>query len=189
MKTFKSDIDIDFGDRTSVLQLIKYAPASIMKNNVLTRHSTGIYVTEIPQDPFTGIASLDYKIAEERGYIKLDFLNVHLYSLIESEQHLIELMSKDPPWDKLYEKEFCEKLIHIGNHYDSLIKMPEKVDNIEKMAMFLALIRPSKRHLIGKTWEEVSRTIWEKSSDGSYGYKKSHGIAYAHLVCLHMVLL
>jgi DNA polymerase III alpha subunit len=55
--------------------------------------------------------------------------------------------------------------------------------------MFLAVIRPAKRHLIGLSWAEVAKTIWDKPMDGGYGYKKSHGVAYAHLVCVHMNLL
>jgi DNA polymerase III alpha subunit len=55
--------------------------------------------------------------------------------------------------------------------------------------MFLAIIRPAKRHLIGKTWKEVSETIWDKPDDDSYYFKKSHAIAYANLVVINMNLL
>ena len=54
---FKSDIDIDFGDRTQALNLLGHHPAGIFKDGHLTKHNTGIYVTDIPVDPFTGIAS------------------------------------------------------------------------------------------------------------------------------------
>jgi DNA polymerase III alpha subunit len=54
--------------------------------------------------------------------------------------------------------------------------------------MFLALIRPAKRYLIGQSWSEVSKTIWDKNTDG-YSFKKSHAVAYAHLVVVHMNLL
>ena len=66
--------------------------------------------------------------------------------------------------------------------------MPEPVDSIPRLAMFLALIRPAKKHLIGKTWREVSQTIWDRENDG-YSFKKSHAIAYAQLVVVHMNLL
>lgn len=66
--------------------------------------------------------------------------------------------------------------------------MPEPIDSIPRLAMFLALIRPAKKHLIGKSWKEVAETIWDKGSDG-YSFKKSHAIAYAHLVVVHMNLL
>ena len=186
---FSSDIDIDFGNRDQALKLLAHTPASILRDGRLIRHNTGIYVTQIPQDPFTGQASLDYNIAEDLGYTKLDFLNVSLYTQIKSEQHLTELMKQDPAWDRLYDQEFCSQLIHIGNHYDTLIRMPEAVNSIPRMAMFLAIIRPAKRHLIGRPWAEVAETIWDKPTDGSYGFKKSHGVAYAHLVAVNMNLL
>ena len=95
---------------------------------------------------------------------------------------------KLPNWELLKKKEFVEQLVHLGNHYNNLQKMPEPVDSIPRLAMFLACIRPAKKHLIGKTWSEVSKTVWDKVDDG-YSFKKSHSIAYAHLVVVHMNLL
>ena len=185
---FESDIDIDFGDRTQALDLLKHIPASILRDGNLIKHNTGVYVTDIPQDPFTGMASIDYELAEDRGYTKLDFLNVSLYTQIKSESHLQELIAQEPEWDRLYDPEFCAKLIHIGNHYDTLIRMPEAVNTIPRMAMLLAVIRPAKRHLIGKSWKEVAETVWDKQDEG-YAFKKSHAVAYAHLVAVNMNLL
>jgi DNA polymerase III alpha subunit len=62
------------------------------------------------------------------------------------------------------------------------------VDTIPRLAMFLAVIRPAKRHLIGRTWSEVSKTIWDKV-DGEYAFKKSHAVAYANLVVVNLNLL
>lgn len=187
-KKFSSDIDIDFADRNQILAVLKNIPASIIRNDKITKHNTGVYFHAIPQDPFTGQSSLDYEAAEDRGYLKLDFLNVNVYSRIQSEQHLIELMNTEPDWATLYDREFCEQLIHINAHYDTLLKMPEPVDSIPRMAMFLAVIRPAKRHLIGKTWSEVGQTIWDKPADGSYYFKKAHAISYATLVIVNMNL-
>ena len=186
---FKSDIDIDFGDRTQALQLLEHTPASINRAGQWIPHNTGVYVTDIPQDPFTGRASLDYESAEARGYMKLDFLNVSLYTQIKSEDHLQELVAQEPEWDRLYDPEFCSKLIHIGNHYETLIKMPEAVNSIPRMAMLLAVIRPAKRHLIGCNWKDVAADVWVKPTDDSYFFKKSHSLAYAHLVVVNMNLL
>lgn len=186
---FKSDIDIDFANRDSILQLIRHTPATIVRNNESVKHNTGIYVTDIPVDPFTGTASLDYKAAEDRGYVKLDFLNVGIYSQVRNEEHLTQLINQSPAWERLYDPEFCSQLIHIGNHYETLIKMPEAVNTIARMAMFLAVIRPGKRHLIGQPWQDVAASVWEKPTDGSYVFKKSHSCAYAHLVAVHMNLL
>lgn len=184
---FKSDIDIDFPNREDALKLLKHNPAGIVRDGKLIKHNTGIYVTDIPIDPMTGVATIDHKAAEDWGYMKLDFLNVSLYTQIKSEQHLKDLMAQEPAWEKLYDPEFCGKLIHIGNHYDTLIKCPEAVNTIPRMAMLLALIRPGKRHLIGETWSRISETIWDASEE--YTFKKSHSISYAHLVCVHINLL
>jgi hypothetical protein len=185
---FKSDIDIDFGDRDRALKLLTATPAGIVRDGRLIRHNTGIYVTDIPTDPFTGVASIDHRVAEDLGYMKLDLLNVSLYTQIKSEQHLMDLMAQEPVWDLLQDPEFCSLLIHIGAHHDLLQRCPEPVDSIPRMAMFLALIRPGKRHLVGRPWHEVAETVWDATDEG-YTFKKSHAVAYAHLVAVHMNLI
>jgi hypothetical protein len=183
---FKSDIDIDLGDRDKLLSLISHTKASIRKDEV-KRHNTGVYVTDIPYDPVNDMSSIDYVEAEDRGYLKLDLLNVHVYNQVRDEKHLVELMD-DPDWNILNDPAIVEKLIHLGNHYNTLRKMPEPVNSIPRLAMFLAVIRPGKKHLIGGTWNEVAKTIWDRE-EGTYTFKKSHAVAYAHLVVVHMNLL
>ena len=95
---------------------------------------------------------------------------------------------REPDWAKLYDPEICGQLIHINNHYDTLLKMPEPVDTIPRLAMFLAVIRPGKYHLIGKTWKEVGQTVWDKV-EGQYSFKKAHAVAYAQLVAVNLNLL
>jgi hypothetical protein len=186
---FKSDIDLDFADRTKALSHLKHNPAGIIRNGELVRHNSGVYVTDIPTDPVVGCASIDYKAAEDRGYMKLDFLNVSLYAQIKDEAHLNALMTREPDWAKLYDRDFCDKLLHVNGHYDTLIQFPEAVNSIPRLAMFIAAIRPAKRHLIGKTWVEVAKTIWDKPTDGSFYFKKSHSLSYAHLIVVNMNLL
>lgn len=184
---FNSDIDIDFGDREKILSLIEHIPASMRKVSPIRKHATGIHVTEIPYDPVNDMASIDYADAEKRGYLKLDFLNVHVYNQVRDEMHLVELM-REPNWDNLRNSNFVEKLIHLGNHYSTLRSMPEPVNTIPRLAMFLAIIRPGKKHLVGRTWVEVAKTVWDKDNTG-YSFKKSHAVAYAHLVVVHMNIL
>lgn len=184
---FNSDIDIDFGNRDEILNLIDHIPAAMRKVTPMRKHATGVHVTEIPYDPVNDMSSLDYTEAERRGYLKLDLLNVHVYNQVRDETHLIELM-RDPDWSRLKNKDFVEKLIHLGNQYSTLRSMPEPIDSIPRLAMFLAIIRPGKKHLIGKSWKDIAKTVWDKGSDG-YTFKKSHAIAYAHLVVVHMNLL
>ena len=184
---FNSDIDIDFGNRDDILQHIKHVPAAMRKVNPIRKHATGVYVTDVPYDAINDFANIDYADAEKRGYVKLDLLNVHVYSHVRDEEHLIELM-REPNWGKLKDKQFVEQLIHLSNHYNSICKMPEPIDSIPRLAMFLAIIRPAKKHLIGSSWKEITKTVWDKEADG-YHFKKSHSIAYAQLVAVHMNLL
>jgi len=182
-----ADIDIDFGDRDKLLKLINHTPAAMRNITPNRKHATGVYVTDIPYDPINDMASIDYTEADKRGYFKLDLLNVHVYSQVRDEIHLIELMG-DPDWSRLKDSAFVEKLIHLNNQYYNLQKMPEPVDSIPRLAMFLAVIRPGKKHLIGQKWGEVAKTVWDKGTDG-YTFKKAHAIAYAQLVVVHMNLL
>ena len=186
---FKSDIDIDVANRDHALACLPHTAASIIRDNKNTKHNTGVYFTDIPADPFTGRASLDYEAAEDLGYIKLDILNVGLYSQIKNEQHLQDLMTAEPLWDLLYDQNFCSQLIHIGAHYDTLIRMPEAVNTVPRLAMFLAVIRPAKRHLIGQTWSEVARTVWDRPAGNEYYFKKAHAVGYANLVVVNMNLI
>jgi hypothetical protein len=186
---FSSDIDIDVADRELALSVLEHTSASIIRDKKNTKHNTGVYFTQIPTDPYTKRSSIDYEAAEDRGYIKVDILNVGLYQQIQSEQHLHELLSREPEWHRLYDPGFCSQLIHIGAHYDTLIRMPEAVNTIARLAMFLAVIRPAKRHLIGHTWQKVAETIWDRPEDGGYYFKKSHSVGYAHLVAVNMNLL
>lgn len=186
MRKVQTDIDIDFANRAELLKHIKHIPAAMRNVNPIRKHPTGIYVTDIPYDAVYDMSNLDYVEAEDRGYFKLDLLNVHVYDKVQNEEHLKQLM-QEPNWDRLKEKDFVEKLIHLGNHYNSICKMPEPINSIPRLAMFLACIRPAKKHLIGQPWHIVSNTVWDKT-DG-YTFKKSHSLAYAQLVVVHMNLL
>jgi hypothetical protein len=165
-----SDIDIDFGNRDSLLKLIQHTRAAMRNVNPIRNHATGIYVTDVPYDPVNDIASIDYTVADKRGYFKLDLLNVHVYEKVRDEKHLVELM-REPDWSKLTDSKFVEQLIHLNNQYYNLQKMPEPVDSIPRLAM-----------------SEVAKTVWDKGTDG-YIFKRSHSCAYAQLVVVHMNLL
>jgi len=182
-----SDIDIDFGDRDTLLKIIPHTPAAMRNIKPMRKHATGVYITDIPYDPVNNMASIDYTVADKRGYFKLDLLNVHVYSQVRDEVHLVELM-QEPNWNKLKDSVFVEKLIHLNNQYYNLQKMPDPVDSIPRQAMFLAVIRPGKKHLIGERWVDVAKTVWDKGTDG-YTFKKSHAISYSWLVAVHMNLL
>ena len=180
------DVDIDFFDRDGVLKLFKHTPASIIKDNKIEKHKTGVYFHAIPSDPINGYATLDYKKAEDRGYFKIDCLNVNIYKNVKSEQELVELMIEEPDWDMLKDPKVVENLFHLNSHYNIVSKLEPK--NIEQLAAVLAIIRPAKRGLMYKDWKEILKEVWVKPTDGSYFFKKSHAIAYAQAIVVQMNL-
>ena len=181
------DIDLDFPDRTKILDLIKHVPAAIETNGIFKKHNTGVYCTSIPVNPLTGTASIDYKEAEERNYFKIDFLNVSIYNGIKDEAHLIRLMETEPLWDLLQNDSFTNLLFHISGYGDLLRK--QKPKSIEDLAVCLALIRPGKRHLQDGTKKSIMDSIWEKPTNGEYHFKKSHAHSYAVAIVVHMNLI
>jgi len=181
------DIDIDFADREQALSLVKHIKASRMQDGRLVPHNTGIYLTEIPYNPIENLANIDYKIAEERGYQKLDFLNVSVYKDVRDEAHLKTLMETEPLWDLLEQDDFSNLLFHLNGHGAILRQMKPK--SILQLAAVLAMIRPAKRHLIGESWNTVMMTIWEKPENGEYYFKKAHAVAYAVAIVVQMNLI
>jgi hypothetical protein len=184
------DVDIDFADRDQALQYFVHIPASMYRENKLTKHTTGVYFTRIPLDPVLGAAAIDYKTAENRGYFKVDCLNVSVYRLIRDQAHYDLMLEKTPAWHRLWqEPAWTAKLLHIGRYHALLKSM--RPDNVEKLAAILAVIRPGKAHLQHQPWDRVFESVWGKSDVNNTGYqfKRSHAFAYAHLVMLHMNLL
>jgi hypothetical protein len=180
-----ADIDIDFADRETALQLIRHVPAQQSNGR---RHNSGIYVTDIPADPVNQCAAIDYEEAEQRGYFKLDFLNMSVYQLIRDPAHYEAMLTANPPWSRLWtDGHWASQLVHIGNYTDLLKKM--KPDSIPRMAAFISIIRPGKAHLQMKPWAEVFASVWDGDESQGYTFKKSHAVSYAALVALHMNLL
>lgn len=183
----KTDIDIDTKNRSDLLNLIKHTPAGIVKDNVIKKHNTGVYVTDIPKDPLQGVSSIDYTEAEDRGYFKLDILNVSIYEDVKDEDHLLKLISAEPDWSLLGHKEIVEQLFHIHNHFDIVSKLKPK--SVEDLAAVLAIIRPAKRNLLNESWTTIREKVWEKPQDGTYFFKKSHAVGYALAIVLQLNLL
>lgn len=178
------DIDLDFPNRSDILDIIEHVPASLKDGK---RHNTGVYCHRIPKNPLTGNATLNYHEADKRGYFKIDFLNVGVYKGVKSEKHLIELMNKEPIWDLLLQEDFVNMLFHLNGHVEILKKT--KPNNVEQLAAVLAMIRPAKRHLVGKDWKEIFKEVWIKPTNGDYYFKKAHAIGYAMAVVVQMNLI
>jgi len=181
------DIDIDFADRQKILDVMPHTRATIWDDKGIKPHNTGVYFTDIPTIPGTDQSAFDHKVAEQLGYFKLDFLNVNIYSLVKSRQHLDELINTEPPWSKLQDKEFVDQLFHLNSHYDVVSKL--KPQTVEQIACCLAIIRPAKRYLLNKSWNEIYQNVWTKPDDDTYYFKKAHAVSYAMAVVVHMNLL
>lgn len=183
-----ADIDLDFADRESVLKLIQHVPARQTVDGRVRRHNSGVYVTDIPWDPVHECAAIDYQTAEQRGYFKIDFLNMHVYKLIQTPEHYQQMLDATPSWSRLWQdSEWASQLVHIGNYTDLLAEM--KPDSIPRMAAFISIIRPGKAHLQKKDWKTVFETVWDGDDSRGYTFKKAHAISYAALVALHMNLI
>ncbi len=178
------DIDIDFADRDTVLSKIQHRIARLEDGK---KHNTGVYVTEIPHNPVDNISTIDYKEAEDRGYFKIDFLNVSIYKDITSEEHLTRLMETEPVWELLQHEQFVNQLFHLNGHGAILKKTCPT--SVEELAAVLAMIRTAKRHLIGKSWTTIMKEVWTKPQNDEYYFKKAHAISYAVAVVVHMNLL
>jgi len=180
-----ADIDIDFANRNDILKLIQHIPARQSNGR---QHNSGIYVTDIPRDPVTECAALDYETAEARGYFKLDFLNMSVYQLIQDPAHYEAMRTATPPWERLWtDHAWASQLVHVGNYTDLLRVM--KPDSIPRMAAFISIIRPGKANLQTRPWDEVFASVWDGDESKGYTFKKSHSISYAALVALHMNLI
>ena len=183
-----ADIDLDFADRNQILGLIQHTPARQLHQGQVRRHNSGVYVTDIPYDPVNQCAAIDYETAEQRGYFKLDFLNMSVYSLIQSPEHYEAMLAATPPWNRLWtDAHWVSQLAHVGNYYDLLKEM--KPDSIPRLAAFISIIRPGKAHLQRRPWAEVFASVWDGDTSRGYTFKKAHAISYAALVALHMNLL
>lgn len=183
-----ADIDIDLANRESLLKLIKAVPARQLHQGQVRRHNSGVYATDIPWDPVNQCAAIDYETATQRGYFKIDLLNMTVYQLIKSPDHYQDMLNRPVPWERLWNDiEWASQLVHVGNYTELLCNM--RPDSIPRMAAFISIIRPGKAHLQNRPWDQVFESVWDGDSSRGFVFKKSHAISYAFLVTLHMNLL
>jgi DNA polymerase III alpha subunit len=181
------DIDIDFVDRTEALKLFDHIPASRLDSKNLVKHNTGVYLHRVPVDPLTNLCDVPYDQAEDRGFFKIDFLNVGLYKGIKNEEHLTQLMNQEPLWDLLEDDSFTDLLFHVNGHGTILRQLKPK--SVEQLSAVLAIIRPAKRHLADKGWDAILEEVWIKPAGDEYYFKKSHATAYAMAIIVQMNLI
>jgi len=183
-----ADIDIDLANRDQLLKLIPTTSARQLHQGQVRRHNSGVYVTDIPYDPINQCAAIDYETAEQRGYFKIDLLNMTVYQLIKDPEHYQLMLDQEPNWDRLHtDGAWAKQLVHVGNYVDLLQTM--RPDSIPRMAAFISIIRPGKAHLQNRPWAEVFETVWDGDDSKGFVFKHAHAIGYAALVALHMNLL
>lgn len=183
------DIDIEVKDRNEVLRILQqYHNASIIKNNKITKHNTGIYACNVKHDLLNNLCTIDHKQMEEKPYNipKIDLLNSNILGLFNNRKEILELLKIEPDWNMFKNEEIVSQLFQLSKHYD--IVQQYLPDSIYRVAMILALIRPGKKYLIGNSWEDIEKEIWIKPTDGYY-FKKSHAIAYAMVIILQLNLI
>lgn len=188
MKAQGTDIDIDLADRDQLLRLLPHVTAMQRDNRGRTvKHNTGVYFHDVPADPYTGLCTLDFRRAEEVGYFKIDLLNVGIYQGVRDPDHLDRLATTEPNWDMLQHRPIIQQLFHIHAHADLVIRMQPR--SLDQLAMVLALIRPGKRHLVGRSWAEIERQVWDRNDEDGYSFKRSHALGYALAIATQMNLL
>ena len=175
--------------RESLLNELKHIPASKITDDIIP-HNIGVYFSDIPVDELSGLASIDYKRAEEElGYVKIDFLHNTIYDKFKTPEELDNILKQPTDWSMLKNKEIVLQLPHINNYYDKLQELPPITNELD-LAKFIALIRPGKARYYDrvketKDWSSIDDVIWQKE-EGGYYYKKSHAIAYAVSITVAM---
>lgn len=182
------DIDIDVPNRDKVLSLFTHIKASRINDGKLVPHNTGVYFHTVPVFARENLCGTTYNSEEANKFFKIDFLNVSIYDGIRDESHLDTLMNTEPLWELLEQKDFCDLIFHVHGYHDLVKKLRPK--SVEELAMFLAVLRPSKKHLQKKIensgWSSIKDEIWEPPTDGSYYFKHSHSIAYSLAIVVQM---
>lgn len=185
------DVDIDT-DKTRFDPSVvfpNWPRAMILKDGKMSAHPVGVYPQNIAADPVTGLAAIPYDQAEDFGYLKVDFLNLHVYKHFKNRAEIDELLKKEPDWNLLQLPSAQEKIFQLGKHGDLLSDLKPK--SVLEIADIMALIRPAKRMFIPlyKKDRESARKILFAKDETGYAFKKSHALAYAYVVHLQLHLI
>ena len=183
------DVDLDLKPSFNVTEHFKVVLASkVSKDNTLEKHPVGAYFQRIPVDNMTGLSAIPFKEAEDLGYLKIDFLSLHLLEYFHNNNQIRVLANTEPNWDLLNDRNVVQHLFHLGKHFDLINRV--KPRNIEEIADCLALRLPAKCHLLDSyiiNKNNVRKILYLK--EDKFSFKKSHAIAYATTVVLQMHLI
>lgn len=186
------DIDIDFRTDFDPLKVFKgITRASMLRDGELVPHNCGAYLQHVPTDPVTGLAAVPFKVAEDLGCFKIDFLHLNVYDDFKSKSELRALLKVEPDWNLLQIPSVIEHLFQLSKHADILQAV--KPRSIYEIADCLALIRPQKRYVLPyylRDREAARPLLYSRENDeDAYGFKKAHAIAYAYVIALQLHVL
>ncbi|MBT8449363.1 MAG: DUF5312 domain-containing protein [Gammaproteobacteria bacterium] len=177
------DIDIDV---RSITQRDSYGVRAIIYNEQthdMRPHPSGYYIdSDVPVDPETGMSTVSFKDMEAVGYNKVDLLTNSSYDMFTSKKEVLTALHTEPEWELLSNEKFVSTLPHVSAHHELLSIVQPR--SIEVLAEVLALIRPAKMKYIDKYIENpdaVRPNLYRKAKSGYY-IKKSHAVAYAHMI-------
>ena len=184
------DVDIDAA-RSDVVNLFPQATrASRLDRGQLVPHNVGIYFQNIPRDPVTGLAAMDYETAEEKGFTKVDVLPLHILQAVKDQEELLILAHREPDWNLLLDPDIQKRLFQVSKHGDLINKI--KPRSIIEVADLIALIRPAKLYLLDayiKARDKVRPELYKKPEDGRNYFKKGHAVAYSYYIIVQLNLI
>lgn len=183
------DVDIDVPSSFNPVEIFpEWVRASTILNGELRPHPCGVYPQAVAIDPVTHLAAAPFKVLEQRGYLKVDFLHNTVYDKFQSREDIEFLLTVEPEWKLLLIPSVQQTLFQLSKHGDILdIVRPTSV---EELADVLALIRPGKRKILDLYLDDRNkgrRLLYTKSSE--YYFKKSHAIGYALVIVLQLHLI
>lgn len=163
--------------------------ASVLKDGKLASHPCGVYPQAMARDPVTNLAAVPYDLAEDAGYLKVDFLHLTTYQHFKNREEIERLTRVTPDWGLLQLPSTHEKLFQLAKHGQLLSEV--KPRSVIELADCMALIRPGKKNFIGlyKKDKAAARQLLYSKDDSGYSFKKSHAIAYALVVVLQLHLI
>jgi DNA polymerase III alpha subunit len=184
------DVDIDCDPRFKPQTIFKSWPrATVLRDGKMTPHPCGVYPQKMAVDPVTGLAAIPYELAEDFGFLKVDFLHLSVYQHFKSREEIETLLKKEPDWNLMLLPSTHAKLFQLSKHGELVRDVKPK--SLMEVADIMALIRPAKKHFIGlyKKDPVACRKILYAADESGYSFKKSHALAYSYVVWLQLHLI
>ena len=181
-----SDIDIDVSDRKAFLAGVRHVRAMRRDGNREVPHPCGVYLVDMPRNPFTGLAAIPYDSPQAKAYPKLDVFGSAILGAYRDRGEMTAVLRRRQPWEAFEDPAIVRNLPHIGRHAELVRRM--RPCSIHELAAVLALVRPAARNLRTLPRHQALRRAFEDTGDG-YRFRRSHAHAYALMVLLALDLV